>query len=89
VIRGSQLLYFQDAYFAGHSKMRAPTVRYSIQDGKLVPQRELVVGRTLLAPPELAEHVPPPLEGEEHLPAPPDAHPAPPSSDEPPYQPAA
>ena len=89
VIRGSQLLYFQDAYFAGRSTMQAPTLRYSIEDGKLVPQRDLVVGRTLLAPPELAEHVPPPLEGEEPLPEPPDADTLAPPSDEPPIQPAA
>jgi len=90
VVRGSQLLYFQDADFAKRSVMRAPTIRYSIEGGVLVPQRERVVGTTLLAPPGLLEHLPPPLEGEEPLPAPPDVDVAPPPlSDQPPLKPAA
>lgn len=89
VVRGSQLLYFQDAYFAACSRIRAPMVRYSIEEGVLAPQRELVVGTTLLAPPELAEDLPPPLEAEQFLPAPPDAHPPPSPSDEPQSPPGA
>ena len=40
-------------------------------------QRELVVGTTLLTPPELSEDIPPPLEHEETLPPPPDVMPRP------------
>ena len=72
VIRGSQLLYFQDPVFRERSAMRPPVRRYTIEGADLVPQRELVVGTTLLTPPELSEDIPPPIEHDETLPPPPD-----------------
>ena len=75
VIRGSQLLYFQDPVFRERAAMKPPVRRYTIEGQELVPQRELVVGTTLLTPPELSDEVPPPLDVDESLPAPPDAMP--------------
>lgn len=72
VIRGSQLLYFQDPLFRARAALAPPVRRVTIEDGALLPQRELVLGTTLLAPPELCDELPPPIDMDDELPPPPD-----------------